>query len=118
MRFGNERNLTIILFTLDESTTAGAGASRRHYPCLRSVSRRGGSMTAPKDDALPRASDRKPRAFTIPRGFNDDTRAFLSIPGGRLARRVDSAFLAKLVADHRLDEDDEPCKWRTTWPTG
>ena len=40
-------------------------------------------------------------------GFNDDTRAFLSIPARHdVARRVDSAFLAKLVAEHRLDEDE------------
>jgi len=37
-------------------------------------------------------------------GFNDDTRALLSIPGRHdVARRVDSTFLAKLVAEHRLD---------------
>ena len=36
-------------------------------------------------------------------GFNDDTRAFLSIPARHdVARRVDCAFLAKLVAEHRL----------------
>ncbi len=40
-------------------------------------------------------------------GFNDDTRAFLSIPGRHdLARRIDCAYLAKLVAEHRLDEDE------------
>ncbi len=40
-------------------------------------------------------------------GFNDDTRAFLSIPARHdVARRVDCAFLARLVADHRLDEDE------------
>jgi glucuronate isomerase len=40
-------------------------------------------------------------------GFNDDTRAFLSIPARHdVARRVDCAFLAKLVVDHRLDEDE------------
>jgi glucuronate isomerase len=40
-------------------------------------------------------------------GFNDDTRAFLSIPGRHdVARRVDASFLARLVADHRLDEDE------------
>ena len=33
-------------------------------------------------------------------GFNDDTRAFLSIPARHdMARRIDCAFLAKLVAD-------------------
>jgi glucuronate isomerase len=40
-------------------------------------------------------------------GFNDDTRAFLSIPARHdVARRVDCAFLARLVAEHRLDEDE------------
>jgi glucuronate isomerase len=40
-------------------------------------------------------------------GFNDDTRAFLSIPARHdVARRVDAGFLARLVAEHRLDEDE------------
>ncbi len=40
-------------------------------------------------------------------GFNDDTRAFLSIPARHdVARRIDCAFLATLVAQHRLDEDE------------
>ena len=40
-------------------------------------------------------------------GFNDDTRAFLSIPARHdVARRIDSSFLARLVAEHRLDADE------------
>jgi glucuronate isomerase len=40
-------------------------------------------------------------------GFNDDTRAFLSIPARHdVARRIDCAYLAGLVAEHRLDEDE------------
>jgi glucuronate isomerase len=40
-------------------------------------------------------------------GFNDDTRAFLSIPARHdVARRVDCGFLARLVAEHRLGEDE------------
>jgi glucuronate isomerase len=40
-------------------------------------------------------------------GFNDDTRAFLSIPARHdVARRMDCAFLAKLVAEHRLEEEE------------
>jgi glucuronate isomerase len=40
-------------------------------------------------------------------GFNDDTRAFLSIPARHdVARRMDCAFLARLVAEHRLEEDE------------
>jgi len=40
-------------------------------------------------------------------GFNDDTRAFFSIPARHdVARRMDAAYLARLVAEHRLDEDE------------
>ena len=40
-------------------------------------------------------------------GFNDDTRAFPSIPARHdVARRVDCAFLARLVSEHRLREDE------------
>jgi glucuronate isomerase len=40
-------------------------------------------------------------------GFNDDTRAFLSIPARHdLARRIDCGFLAELVCEHRLEEDE------------
>jgi glucuronate isomerase len=40
-------------------------------------------------------------------GFTDDTRAFLSIPARHdVARRMDCAHLARLVAEHRLDEDE------------
>ena len=40
-------------------------------------------------------------------GFNDDTRAFLSIPARHdVARRMDAGFLAELVADHRLGEEE------------
>ena len=38
-------------------------------------------------------------------GFNDDTRAFLSIPARHdVARRVDCGFLAELVAEHRIED--------------
>lgn len=38
-------------------------------------------------------------------GFNDDTRAFLSIPARHdVARRIDCGFLARLVAEHRIEE--------------
>jgi glucuronate isomerase len=40
-------------------------------------------------------------------GFIDDTRAFCSIPARHdMSRRLDAGFLARLVADHRLDEDE------------
>ena len=40
-------------------------------------------------------------------GFIDDTRAFCSIPARHdMSRRLDAGFLARLVADHRLNEDE------------
>jgi glucuronate isomerase len=40
-------------------------------------------------------------------GFNDDTRAFCSIPARHdVARRVDCAYLANLVTTHRLNETE------------
>ncbi len=40
-------------------------------------------------------------------GFNDDTRAFLSIPARHdVARRIDCRYLAELVHDHRLQEEE------------
>jgi glucuronate isomerase len=49
-------------------------------------------------------------------GFNDDTRAFPSIPARHdVARRVDCAFLARLVTEHRLGRTRRT-RWRTTWP--
>jgi glucuronate isomerase len=40
-------------------------------------------------------------------GFNDDTRAFLSIPARHdMARRMDCSVLAKLVAEHQLEEEE------------
>lgn len=40
-------------------------------------------------------------------GFVDDTRAFCSIPARHdMSRRLDAGFVARLVAEHRLDEDE------------
>jgi len=40
-------------------------------------------------------------------GFNDDTRAFLSIPARHdVARRMDCVFLAQLVVEHRIEEHE------------
>ena len=40
-------------------------------------------------------------------GFNDDTRAFSSIPARHdVASQVDCSYLAQLVATHQLDETE------------
>jgi glucuronate isomerase len=45
--------------------------------------------------------------FTKLSGFIDDTRAFCSIPARHdMSRRLDAGFLAELVSQHRLDQDE------------
>jgi glucuronate isomerase len=106
-RFGNERNLTIILFTLDESTYSRELAPLAgHYPCLR-LGPPWWFSDSPEGMLRFREQATETAGFYNTVGFNDDTRAFLSIPARHdVARRMDCAFLAKLVAEHRLAEDE------------
>jgi len=106
-RFGNEKSLTIILFTLDESTYSRELAPLvGHYPCLR-LGPAWWFHDSPEGMMRYRQQVTETAGFYNTVGFNDDTRAFLSIPARHdVARRVDCSFLAKLVTEHRLDEDE------------
>jgi glucuronate isomerase len=106
-QFGNQRNLTIILFTLDESTYGRELAPLAgHYPCLR-LGPPWWFYDSPEGMMRFRELVTETAGFYNTVGFNDDTRAFLSIPARHdVARRTDCAFLARLVAEHRLEEDE------------
>ena len=106
-RFGNERDLTIILFTLDETTYSRELAPLAgHYPCLR-LGPPWWFHDSPEGMMRFRQQATETAGFYNTVGFNDDTRAFLSIPSRHdMARRVDCAFLGRLVAEHRLHEDE------------
>jgi glucuronate isomerase len=106
-RFGNTPGFTLILFTLDESTYARELAPLAgHYPALL-LGPAWWFHDAPEGMWRFREQTLASAGFYNTVGFNDDTRAFLSIPARHdVARRVDCAFLAKLVAEHRLDEDE------------
>jgi glucuronate isomerase len=106
-RLGNERGLSIILFTLDETTYSRELAPLAgHYPCLR-LGPPWWFNDSPEGMMRFRQQATETAGFYNTVGFNDDTRAFLSIPARHdVARRVDCAFLAKLVVEHRLDEDE------------
>jgi glucuronate isomerase len=106
-RFGNERNLTIILFTLDETTFSRELAPLAgHYPCLR-LGPPWWFLDSPEGMRRFRETATETAGFYNTVGFNDDTRAFLSIPARHdVARRIDAGFLARLVAEHRLEEDE------------
>ncbi len=106
-RVGNESKLTIILFTLDETTYSRELAPLAgHYPCLR-LGPPWWFHDSPEGMLRFRQQATETAGFYNTVGFNDDTRAFLSIPARHdVARRIDCAFLARLVAEHRLQEDE------------
>ena len=105
--FGNERDLTVIVFTLDETTYSRELAPLAgHYPALR-LGPAWWFHDSPEGMMRFREQTTETAGFYNTVGFNDDTRAFLSIPARHdVARRVDCAYLARLVAEHRLDEDE------------
>jgi len=105
--FGNERDLTIILFTLDESSYSRELAPLAgHYPALR-LGPAWWFHDSPEGMRRYREQVTETAGFYNTVGFNDDTRAFFSIPARHdLSRRTDCGFLARLVAEHRLDHDE------------
>jgi len=106
-KYGNDPRLTLILFTLDETTYARELAPLAgHYPALRigppwwfydSVN----GMARYFDQTIETAG-----LYNIA-GFNDDTRALPSIPARHdVWRRVAANWLAGLVVRGLVDRDD------------
>jgi glucuronate isomerase len=104
---GNEPSLTIILFTLDETSYSRELAPLAgHYPALR-IGPPWWFHDSPEGMLRFREQATETAGFYNTVGFNDDTRAFLSIPARHdVARRIDCRFLATLVMEHRLGEDE------------
>ncbi|MGL4309832.1 MAG: glucuronate isomerase [Paracoccaceae bacterium] len=104
---GMDPRLSVILFTLDETAYARELAPLAGtYPSLKL-----GPAWWFHDSAEGmrrfREMTTETAGFYNTVGFNDDTRAFCSIPARHdVARRVDCAFLATLVATGRLDLDE------------
>lgn len=104
---GNDPKLTVILFTLDETAYSRELAPLAgHYPALK-LGPAWWFFDSPEGMRRFRETTTETAGFYNTVGFNDDTRAYLSIPARHdMARRVDCAYLARLVADHRLDEEE------------
>jgi len=105
--YGNDPRFTLVLFTLDESTYSRELAPLAgHYPAVR--------LGPPwwfhdSMEGMRRFREQTTETASIYKtaGFNDDTRAFCSIPARHdLARRMDANFLGGLVARHMIDESD------------
>ena len=106
-KYGNDPRLTLILFTLDETTYSRELAPLAgHYPALKlgppwwffdSLN----GMTRYFDQVVETAG------LYNTAGFNDDTRAFCSIPARHdVWRRASANWLAGLVVRHIVDMDD------------
>jgi glucuronate isomerase len=106
-KYGNEPNFTLILFTLDETTFSRELAPLAgHFPSVK-LGPPWWFLDSPEGMMRFREAATETAGFYNTVGFNDDTRAFLSIPARHdVARRIDCAFLGRLVAEHRLDEDE------------
>ncbi|MFN3312532.1 MAG: glucuronate isomerase [Hyphomonas sp.] len=106
-RYGNDPRLSVIVFTLDESSYARELAPLAgHYPALK-LGPAWWFHDSPEGMRRFREQTTETAGFYNTVGFNDDTRAFLSIPARHdVARRMDCGFLARLVAEHRMTEED------------
>jgi glucuronate isomerase len=106
-RYGTHPNLHLVLFTLDSTVfNREVAPLAGFYPSVYAgaawwfldnpTAIRSFQQNVTEIAGLSRLS-----------GFIDDTRAFCSIPARHdMSRRLDAGFLAGLVAEHRLDEDE------------
>ena len=106
-RFGNESALTVVIYTLDESTYSRELAPLAgHYPALR-LGPPWWFHDSPEGIRRFRSLVTETAGFANTVGFNDDARSLLTIPARHdMVRRVDAGFLAGLVAEGRLRDDE------------
>lgn len=105
--YGCDPGFTVIVFTLDETTYSRELAPLAgHYPAMK---------LGPAwwfNDSIEgmtrfRRSVTETAGFCNTVGFNDDTRAFVSIPARHdVARRMDANYLGELVARHIISLDE------------
>ncbi len=105
--YGNDPRFRLVLFTLDESAFSRELAPLAgHYPAVR-LGPPWWFLDSLEGMERFRRSATETAGLYNTAGFNDDTRAFPSIPARHdLCRRVDANFLATQVARHVMDEDD------------
>jgi len=106
-RYGTHPNLHLVLFTLDETAFSRELAPLAgFYPSVY-IGAPWWFLDAPDAVRRWRSAVTETAGFSRTSGFIDDTRAFCSIPARHdMSRRLDSGYLAQLVAEHRLEEDE------------
>ncbi|WP_454778135.1 glucuronate isomerase [Georgenia muralis] len=101
--FGTAPNFQLVLFTIDETVYSRELAPLAGFYASVYVGAPWWFIDEAEGIKRYRRSITGSAGFSRTSGFIDDTRAFLSIPARHdMNRRIDSAFLAELVADHRL----------------
>jgi glucuronate isomerase len=104
-KYGNDPRFSFIVFTLDETSYARELAPLAgHYPAMK-LGPAWWFNDSPEGMRRFREMTTETAGFYNTVGFNDDTRAFLSIPARHdVARRMDCGWLAQLVVEHRMEE--------------
>jgi glucuronate isomerase len=106
-RYGTADGFHLVLFTVDETVFSREIAPLAgFYPSVYA-----GApwwfLDAPDAIRRYRAAVTETAGFSRTAGFVDDTRAYCSIPARHdMSRRLDCGWLAGLVAEHRLAEDE------------
>ena len=105
--YGTDPRFRLVVFTLDESTYSRELAPLAgHYPAMR-LGPAWWFFDSIEGMLRYRESTTETAGIYNTAGFNDDTRAFLSIPARHdVARRVDATYLARLVARHQISKTD------------
>lgn len=105
--YGTHPNFHLVLFTIDETTYSRELAPLAgFYPSVY-VGVPWWFIDAPEAIRRFRSAVTETAGFSRTSGFIDDTRAFCSIPARHdMSRRLDAGYLAELVAEHRLAEDE------------
>ena len=106
-RYGTDPDFTLVVFTLDETTYGRELAPLAgHYPALR-IGPPWWFFDSIEGMKRYRRQITETAGVYNTAGFNDDTRAFLSIPARHdLARRLDANYVATLVARHQIEMDE------------
>ena len=105
--YGNDPHFRLVVFTLDETTYSRELAPLAgHYPAMR-LGPAWWFFDSIEGMRRYRELTTETAGIYNTAGFNDDTRAFLSIPARHdVSRRVDANFVAGLVATHQIDKTE------------
>ncbi len=105
--YGTSPNFNLVVFTMDETLYSRELAPLAGFYPVMYVGVPWWFIDAPDAIRRFRRATTEAAGFTRTSGFIDDTRAFCSIPARHdMSRRLDCGYLAELVVEHRLDEDE------------